>query len=408
MKKIDVKLQNGYESFRFRDLQKNYKKAILILDNGYVFYGYNYGSNKLGIGEICFNTSMTGYQEIITDPSYSKQIINFTFPHVGNIGTNVTDLEAKKSFASGIVTRQLPTNSSNWRSTMEFNDWLVYHNLPAIAGIDTRFLTKIIRKYDSTNALISPPIKNEKDLTHLKTILTEHPSMKGLELSHEITTKNKYNWKEGLHRLLIKIDNKPKKISEQLTIVAIDFGIKNNILRCLYEQNFNVIVLPQSTNLENILKYRPSGVFLSNGPGDPQATNKNVIKMIKNLTKIKIPIFGICIGHQLLALSLGAKTIKMRQGHRGANHPVKNYQNNSVEITSQNHGFEVEKETLPENLKITHKSLFDNSIEGIKHSSLPIFSVQFHPEASPGPTDTSYLFKEFYMNTLRYYNAKKN
>ena len=404
------KNNNNYGYIPF-DLKQNHQipnNSILILDSGDFFLGYNFGAQVTGIGELCFNTSITGYQEIITDPSYSKQIINFTFPHIGNVGTNFEDYESNGSFATGIVTRQMPTKSSNWRSLKQFNEWLKDLKIPGISGIDTRYITKNIRKSDSTNALIFCSKKNKPNFNELFTLLNEHPSMKGLELSSKVSTKKNYSWNEGVHILLKNFRDKKRKKTNFLNIVALDFGIKRNILRNLFDRNANVIVLPQNSSFDEVMSHKPSGIFLSNGPGDPGATKKETFLLLEKLIKQKIPIFGICIGHQLLAITLGAKTIKMKQGHRGANHPIKNLNNKEVEITSQNHGFVVSKEHLPEELKITHISLFDKSIEGLEHKFLPIFSVQFHPESSPGPTDTSYLFDKFFDLIFRFQNAKKN
>ena len=404
------KNNNNYGYLPF-DLKQNHQipnNAILILDNGDFFLGYNFGSQAIGIGELCFNTSITGYQEIITDPSYSKQIINFTFPHIGNVGTNFEDYESNQSFAAGIVTRQTPTRSSNWRSLNQFDEWLKDLNIPGISGIDTRYITKNIRKSDSTNALIFYSKKNKPNFNELFSLLKEHPSMKGLELSSDVSTKKSYSWNEGVHILLKNFQNKKRKKFNSLNVVALDFGIKKNILRNLFDRNVNVIVLPQNSSFDEIMGHKPSGIFLSNGPGDPGATKPETLLLLEKLIEQKIPIFGICIGHQLLAITLGAKTIKMKQGHRGANHPIKNLESKEVEITSQNHGFVVSKDNLPDDLKITHISLFDKSIEGLEHKFLPIFSVQFHPESSPGPTDTSYLFDKFFDLILRFNNAKKN
>ena len=394
---------NSYIPFNYLNQNILSKDAILILESGEMFFGYSFGSEELGTGELCFNTSMTGYQEILTDPSYTNQIINFTFPHIGNVGTNINDNEGKSN-VSGVITRQLPSKASNWRSIQNFSGWLKELSIPGIAGIDTRKLTKIIRNKSSINAIIAK-IENKENFNELNNILQSHPSMNGLELFSKISTKKEYFWKENLHKL-IKLPKKQN--NRQLKIVAFDYGIKSNILRNLYERNFEVSVLPYNTTIEEIISKNPDGIFLSNGPGDPKASDPNVFKLLKNLTNLKIPIFGICIGHQLIALTIGAKTSKMKQGHRGANHPVKNLETNSVEITSQNHGFIVDKQSLPSDLQITHISLFDQSIEGLKHKELPIFSVQFHPEASPGPTDTSYLFDKFYNLCLEYSYAKKN
>ena len=392
-------LENGYIPFNINCIDEEIiSDSILILDDGSYFLGKSFGSKKTNIGEICFNTSMTGYQEIITDPSYAGQIVTFTFPHIGNIGTNNLDNEGETKSIAGIVVRQAPTHPSNWRSKKKFNEWLEINDIPGISGIDTRMLTKIIRKYKSCNAIISYDERGKFNIEELKKKLKKFPKMDGLNLSSLVTTNQTYNYKDLPHELIspiIKISNKfiPR-------IAVIDFGVKMNILRHLVNLNAEIIVLSENAKIEDIIKINPHGIFLSNGPGDPSATEKKCRNLLQSILNLKIPVFGICIGHQLIGLSFGAKTIKMSQGHRGANHPVKNLSNNKVEITSQNHGFKIDDNTLPDTLEITHISLFDNSIEGLKHKSLPIFSVQYHPEASPGPTESSYLFQEF-LNLIK-------
>ena len=367
--------------------------SILILDDGTYFKGRSFGSKRTSIGEICFNTSMTGYQEIITDPSYAGQIISFTFPHIGNIGTNNFDNEGQTKSIAGIVVRQTPTNPSNWRSEHTFDDWLKLNDIPGISGIDTRMLTKIIRKYKSCNALIAFNELGRFNIEELTSKLKNYPKMDGLNLSSSVTTQKSYNFDERPHELISPNKNITGKFKPK--IVVIDFGVKMNILRHLVNLDAEVTVLSENATIEDIKRIKPHGIFLSNGPGDPSATEKKCKDLLQAIVNFKIPVFGICIGHQLIGLSFGAKTSKMSQGHRGANHPVKNLSNNKVEITSQNHGYQIDKATLPTCFEITHVSLFDNSIEGLKHKSLPIFSVQYHPEASPGPTESSYLFQEF-------------
>ena len=367
--------------------------SILILDDGTYFKGRSFGSKRTSIGEICFNTSMTGYQEIITDPSYAGQIISFTFPHIGNIGTNNFDNEGQTKSVAGIVVRQTPTNPSNWRSEHTFDDWLKLNDIPGISGIDTRMLTKIIRKYKSCNALIAFNELGRFNIEELTSKLKNYPKMDGLNLSSSVTTQKSYNFDERPHELISPNKNITGKFKPK--IVVIDFGVKMNILRHLVNLDAEVTVLSENATIEDINRIRPHGIFLSNGPGDPSATEKKCKDLLQAIINFKIPVFGICIGHQLIGLSFGAKTSKMSQGHRGANHPVKNLSNNKVEITSQNHGYQIDKATVPTCFEITHVSLFDNSIEGLKHKSLPIFSVQYHPEASPGPTESSYLFQEF-------------
>ena len=390
---------DGYIPFNLDEINKTkILNSILILNDGSVFFGRSFGSKKTSIGEICFNTSLTGYQEIITDPSYANQIITFTFPHIGNTGSNNFDNEGNTKAVAGIVVRQHPTNPSNWRSNKNFNEWLLENDIPGISGIDTRLLTKALRKYKTCNALLSYNKKGEFDVANLKEQFKKHPSMNGLNLSSLVTTKNQYSFSETLHNFIstqrsFTSDFKPK-------IVVIDFGVKQNILRHLVNINAEITIISENSKIEDINKFRPDGIFLSNGPGDPSATEHKCRQLLHSLFQLKIPVFGICIGHQLFGLSFGAKTSKMLQGHRGANHPVKNLNNNKVEITSQNHGYQIELETLPECLKVTHISLFDKSIEGLKHKELPFFSVQYHPEASPGPTESSYLFEEF-LNLIK-------
>ena len=392
-------LENGYIPFNINCVDEEIiSDSILILDDGSYFLGKSFGSKKTNIGEICFNTSMTGYQEIITDPSYAGQIVTFTFPHIGNIGTNNLDNEGETKSIAGIVVRQAPTHPSNWRSKKKFNEWLEINDIPGISGIDTRMLTKIIRKYKSCNAIISYDERGKFNIEELKKKLKKFPKMDGLNLSSLVTTNQTYNYKDLPHELISPIIKTSNKFVPR--IVVIDFGVKMNILRHLVNLNAKITVLSENAKIEDIIKINPHGIFLSNGPGDPSATEKKCRNLLQSILNLKIPVFGICIGHQLIGLSFGAKTIKMSQGHRGANHPVKNLSNNKVEITSQNHGFKIDDNTLPDTLEITHISLFDNSIEGLKHKSLPIFSVQYHPEASPGPTESSYLFQEF-LNLIK-------
>ena len=352
----------------------------LILEDGSHYNGIKIGSPNMEIGEVCFNTSMTGYQEIITDPSYAGQIINFTFPHIGNVGTNFDDDESRKPFAKGIIINCDISDPSNYRSILHLDMWLKKNNVPGICNIDTRLITNKIRsKGAPKGGIIEGPINRKKTAYCLKEI-KKWKGLNGLDLAIDVSRKD------------VKIYKSKKK--SKLKVVAIDYGIKQNILNCLLDLNLEVILVPAITSAEKILAYNPNGIFLSNGPGDPKATGKYAIPIIKRLIKARIPIFGICLGHQLISLAMGAKTKKMFQGHRGANHPVKNLETKKVEITSQNHGFEVTENSIPKNVKITHKSLFDGSIEGIRKGK-NIFAVQYHPEASPGPHDSHYLFHEF-------------
>ena len=352
----------------------------LILEDGSHFNGIKIGSSNMGIGEVCFNTSMTGYQEIITDPSYAGQIINFTFPHIGNVGTNLDDDESRKPFAKGIIINCDISDPSNYRSILHLDAWLKKNNVPGICNIDTRLITNKIRSNGAPKGgIIEAPISNKKTASFLKEI-KKWKGLNGLDLALDVSRKD--------------IEIYKSKHKSKLKVVAIDYGIKRNILNCLLDLNLEVILVPANTSAEKILSYCPNGIFLSNGPGDPKATGKYAIPIIKTILKKKIPIFGICLGHQLISLALGAKTKKMFQGHRGANHPVKNLETEKVEITSQNHGFEVTEKSIPKGVKITHKSLFDGSIEGIRKGK-NIFAVQYHPEASPGPHDSHYLFQKF-------------
>ena len=366
-----------------KDLSTTRPKPIegqLILEDGSRYNGLKIGSPNMEIGEVCFNTSMTGYQEIITDPSYAGQIINFTFPHIGNVGTNLDDNESSKPYAKGIIINCDISDPSNYRSILHLDAWLKKNNVPGICNIDTRLITNRIRsKGAPKGGIIEGPINKKKTASFLKEI-KKWKGLNGLDLAIDVSRKD------------IKIF-KSKKISK-LKVVAIDYGIKKNILNCLLDLNLEVILVPAKTSVEKILSYSPNGIFLSNGPGDPKATGKYAIPIIKKLIKSGVPLFGICLGHQLISLALGAKTKKMFQGHRGANHPVKNLETEKVEITSQNHGFEVTEKSIPKDVKITHKSLFDGSVEGIRKGR-NIFAVQYHPEASPGPHDSHYLFQEF-------------
>jgi carbamoyl-phosphate synthase small subunit len=366
--------------------------AVLILEDGTIFHGQGFGAETKNIGELCFNTSMTGYQEIMTDPSYAGQIITFTFPHIGNTGTNAEDIETLNPAARGIVVREEITNPSSWRQDNHLDAWLKHHNLPGIAGIDTRALTKRIRDLGAPKAAIIYREDMKFDTDSVLQEIKEWNGLNGLDLAIEVTTKESYNWDEALWVLG---QGYAKQDTPNKTIVAIDYGAKRNILRCLAATGAKVIVVPAQTSAEEILKHKPDGVFLSNGPGDPSATGQYAVPVIKELLEKDIPLFGICLGHQLLSLAVGAKTQKMHLGHRGANHPVKDVHTGKVEITSQNHGFEVITDTLPETAELTHFSLFDKTNEGMRLKNKKAFSVQYHPEASPGPQDSHYLFDRF-------------
>ena len=381
----------------------HFSSGVLVLENKTIFKGIGIGHQGIATGEVCFNTSLTGYQEIISDPSYAGQIINFTFPHIGNVGTNNEDHESDKIWTKGVIFNSEITNPSNYRSLRNLNTWLKKNKIVGITGLDTRSLTNFIRDKGAPKGTICNNKKGNFNLKKLLNSSIKWPGLKGLDLAETVTTKKKYIW-QGFKtwKKEIGFEKNKKKVYK---IIAIDYGIKKNILRYFSNFNCEVIVIPCKFQAKEIIKLKPNGIFLSNGPGDPAATGKYAINIIQKLIKENIPIFGICLGHQLLALALKAKTKKMKLGHRGANHPVKNLINNKVEITSQNHGFEIIKESLPKNVELTHKSLFDNCIEGIKLKNRSVFSVQYHPESNPGPQDSHYLFKQFINEVIK--NAKK-
>ena len=377
--------------------------GVLVLENKVIFKGVGIGYQGTATGEVCFNTSLTGYQEIISDPSYAGQIINFTFPHIGNVGTNKEDHESDKIWTKGVIFNSEITNPSNYRSLKNLDAWLKQHRIVGLTGLDTRSLTNFIRDKGAPKGTISNNNKGNFNLKKLINSSVKWPGLKDLDLAETVTTKKKYTWQGYKTWKKEKGFEKNKKKIHK--IIAIDYGIKKNILRYFSNFNCEVIVVPCNLRAKEIIKLKPDGIFLSNGPGDPAATGRYAIDIIQKLMKANIPIFGICLGHQLLALALKAKTKKMKLGHRGANHPVKNLINNKVEITSQNHGFEIIKESLPKNVEVTHKSLFDNCIEGIKLKNRPVFSVQYHPESNPGPQDSHYLFKQFINEIIK--NGKK-
>jgi len=384
-----------------KNSQKN--TGILVLENKKIFRGIGIGYQGEATGEVCFNTSLTGYQEIISDPSYAGQIINFTFPHIGNVGTNKEDFESDRIWTKGVIFNSEITSPSNYRSFQHLDAWLKKNKIVGITGLDTRSLTNFIRDKGAPKGTIAYSKKSKFHFNKLINSTIKWSGLKNLDLAEKVTTKKNYIWK-GL-KTWRKEHGYRKNNQNSFHVVAIDYGIKKNILRYFSDFKCKVTVVSCKTSAEKILSLKPNGVFLSNGPGDPAATGKYAIQIIQNLIKKKIPLFGICLGHQILALALGGKTKKMKLGHRGANHPVKNLISENVEITCQNHGFEVVRENLPKNIQITHKSLFDNSIEGIRLKNNPVFSVQYHPESNPGPQDSVYLFQEFINNMKK--NAKK-
>tara|TARA_B100000242_G_scaffold60795_2_gene36476 strand:+ start:198 stop:1370 length:1173 start_codon:yes stop_codon:yes gene_type:complete len=379
--------------------------GALILNDGTIFKGFGFGAAGKSSGEVCFNTAISGYQEIMTDPSYCSQIITFTFPHIGNVGLNTKDSETyTKPVISGAIFRSLVTDPSSWRSEIDLDSWLQDNHVVGIYGIDTRALTNIIRNKGLINGTI---VHNKNGINEYETYLQEAKIFNGVnnqDLAKLVTCEKEFLWNEK-ETNIYNHDLKRKKINAH--VIVIDYGVKVNILRSLYSRFSKISVVPCTSTYDDIISLKPDGVFLSNGPGDPSATGEYAIPVIKKLFKLNIPIFGICLGHQLLALSLGLETYKMHQGHHGANHPVKNLSDSSVNITSMNHGFAVRTDNLPKNVRETHVSLFDGSNCGIEVIDKPIFSVQHHPEASPGPNDSYYLFDKFLDNIEKNQNAKK-
>ncbi|EPK4170953.1 glutamine-hydrolyzing carbamoyl-phosphate synthase small subunit [Stenotrophomonas maltophilia] len=362
--------------------------AILVLEDGTVFEGESVGAPGLSVGEVVFNTAMTGYQEVLTDPSYARQMVTLTYPHIGNTGMTDQDNEASKVWSAGLIVRDVPRRPSNWRSQVSLQDWLIQRGVVAIAGIDTRKLTRILREKGAQNgALMAGDIDVEKALEAAR----KFPGLKGMDLAKVVTTEKTYTWTEGQ----LDLDaNAFVSVPAKYKVVAYDFGVKTNILRMLAERGCEVTVVPAQTPAAEVLALKPDGVFLSNGPGDPEPCDY-AIEAIKTFIDVKIPTFGICLGHQLLGLASGAQTMKMGHGHHGANHPVQDLDSGRVMITSQNHGFAIDEATVPPTLRVTHRSLFDGTNQGVARTDVPAFSFQGHPEASPGPTDVGPLFDRF-------------
>ncbi len=405
--------------------------GVLVLVDGTCVWGHGFGAEGAAVGEVCFNTAMTGYQETMTDPSYAAQIVTFTFPHIGNVGTNVEDMEAINPHAVGCVVREAVTDPSNFRSTQHFDQWLKVNGRIGLSGIDTRALTRLIRENGAPNAVIAHDAKGDFDVAALVKQAADWPGLEGMDLAREVETRQQYAWDEGLwtlgenpsplqgrggsraaaegegesarnfnektagNGLPLSPAHSPEAERELPHIVAIDYGTKRNILRHLVAAGARVTVVPGTASAGDILRHEPDGIFLANGPGDPAATGEYAVPVIRKLLETGKPLFGICLGHQLLGLAAGAKTVKMHQGHRGANHPVKRLDDGRVEITSMNHGFAVDIDSLPEGVKATHISLFDGSLCGLELEGRNAFSVQYHPEASPGPQDSAYLFEKF-------------
>ena len=370
--------------------------ALLVLEDGSIFHGLSIGAEGTTdnaastVGEVVFNTAMTGYQEILTDPSYSRQIVTLTYPHIGNVGVNADDAESDSVHAAGLVIRDLPRLASSWRKELSLGDYLKQHNIVAIADIDTRRLTRILRDKGAQNGCI---IAGEAEVESALQQAKAFPGLKGMDLAKEVTAAEMHEWTQGSWDL-IEQGHIEKAADAQFHVVAYDFGVKSNILRMLADRGCKLTVVPAKTPAADVLAMQPDGVFLSNGPGDPEPCDY-AIAAIKTILETDIPVFGICLGHQLLALASGAKTVKMKFGHHGANHPVQDLETKVVMITSQNHGFAVDEESLPANLKATHRSLFDGTLQGIHRTDKPAFSFQGHPEASPGPRDVAPLFDHF-------------
>ncbi len=368
--------------------------GVLVFADGSAVFGRGFGAVGEAVGELCFNTAMTGYQEVMTDPSYAGQIVTFTFPHIGNVGTNLDDVEADNPFALGCVVRQDVTEPSNFRNVEPFDQWMRENGRIGLSGVDTRALTRMIRLKGAPNVAIAHDPEGNFDLAVLAEKAANWPGLEGMDLAIEVTGKESRLWKDGVWKLGHGYGVN-EAADERPHVVAIDYGAKNNIFRNLVKAGARVTVLPATATYEQVMEQNPDGVFLSNGPGDPAATGEYAVPVIKKVLEADKPVFGICLGHQMLALAAGAKTVKMHQGHRGANHPVKRLDDGLVEITSMNHGFAVDSDTLPANVKPTHVSLFDGSNCGIELTDRKAFSVQYHPEASPGPQDSFYLFQRF-------------
>jgi len=374
------------------------KPALLALADGTIFHGQAIGIDGQTTGEVVFNTAMSGYQEILTDPSYAQQIVTLTYPHIGNVGVNSEDTESTQVFANGLIIRDLPFVASSWRAEQTLGQYLKGNNVVAIANIDTRQLTRLLREKGAQNGcIVAGDNINEDDAI---AAAQAFPGLKGMDLAKEVTTKSIYQWRAGCWDLTNGYTEVADK-TPQYKVVAYDFGVKHNILRLLAERSCDLTVVPATTPAKDVLAMNPDGIFLSNGPGDPEPCNY-AINAIKEILETEIPVFGICLGHQLLSLASGAKTEKMKFGHHGANHPVQDLKTSMVAITSQNHGFAVAADSLPKNMTVTHRSLFDKSIQGIERTDKPAFSFQGHPEASPGPHDISPLFDQFINNIKKY------
>ncbi len=377
------------------------KSALLVLEDGTEFHGRAIGASGTAVGEVVFNTSLTGYQEILTDPSYSRQIVTLTYPHIGNVGTNEADAESSQVHVQGLIIRDLPLIASNFRNTEDLSSYLKRHNIVAIADIDTRKLTRLLREKGAQNGCII--VGDNLDAAQALEKAKAFPGLNGMDLAKEVTTQEVYSWQQGSWTLATSLPEATPETKLPYHVVAYDYGVKRNILRMLVDRGCRLTVVPAQTSAQEVLKLEPDGVFLSNGPGDP-APCDYAISAITSLLETDVPVFGICLGHQLLALASGAKTVKMKFGHHGGNHPVKDLDRDCVMITAQNHGFAVDEATLPANLRVTHKSLFDGTLQGIHRTDKAAFSFQGHPEASPGPHDAAPLFDHF-IDLIKHYRA---
>jgi carbamoyl-phosphate synthase small subunit len=366
--------------------------AALVLADGTVFWGRGVGATGQAVGEVCFNTSITGYQEILTDPSYAGQIITFTFPHIGNVGANYEDVETVTPAARGLVIRALISEPANYRAVQSLDAWLKSHGMVGLSGVDTRRLTRLIRDKGPPSGIIAYRPDGKLDIRRLREEALAWPGLEGMDLAKEVTCRQSYEWRESTWR---RETGYGRQEAPRFHVVAVDYGAKRNILRMLAEHGCRITVVPATASTEDIMRHQPDGIFLSNGPGDPAATGEYAVPVLRELIDTGKPMFGICLGHQMLALAVGGRTRKMDKGHRGANHPVQDDATGKVEITSQNHGFVVDPDSLPANVETTHTSLFDNTNEGLRLKNRPVFSVQHHPEASPGPQDSHYLFERF-------------
>ncbi|GAA4039653.1 glutamine-hydrolyzing carbamoyl-phosphate synthase small subunit [Sphingomonas rosea] len=368
--------------------------GALVFADGRVIWGRGFGAEGAEVAELCFHTAMTGYQEVMTDPSFARQVVCFTFPHIGNVGANDEDVEADDPHAVGAIVREAVTGPSNFRATVDFPAWMAKHGRIGLSGVDTRALTKLVRREGPPTVVIAHDAEGKFDIPALVKMAAEWPGLEGMDLAKDVSCEQLSTWSGGKWEIALGYADKGAE-ADRPHVVAIDYGAKRNIFRNLVEAGARVTILPATASFEDVMAHEPDGFFLSNGPGDPAATGEYAIPVIRQMLETKRPLFGICLGHQLLALAVGGRTSKMFQGHRGANHPVKRLADGAVEITSMNHGFAVEREGMPDNVRETHVSLFDGSNCGIELQDRPAFSVQYHPEASPGPQDSFYLFQRF-------------